>query len=522
MTLPFDDYRRMDAMALAGAVARGTISRVEVLDAALARWQAVNPMVNAISWHDDDLITKALERARAADDAAARRRMAGAAGQENPRNAASNANADANADADAAAGSRAPSLDGVPYLIKDLHAPVAGMPLRHGSRLFIDHRPGFDSETVARLRRAGLVLLGRSASPEFGMNVTTEPALSGATRNPWSLAHSAGGSSGGAAAAVAAGILPAAHATDSGGSIRIPAACCALVGLKPTRGLLPTGPHRGDASHGLSHEHAVTRSVRDCAALLDATAGPDVGAPYFTAPPGEPFQRTLARPVRRLRIAFTTRRFGGGAAVHTDCTHAVEHTARLLAGLGHHVEEAAPDFDAAALAAATGVLMMAGLAATVHGREAELGRPAHDDELEPVTREAVEAGDRIAAPHYASRFAAINREVRRIGAFFTRFDVLLTPMLASPPLSLGVLDAQRLSLADFQRTWGDYTPFSGPFNATGQPAMSLPLHVNAQGLPIGVQCVGRFGDDATLLQLAAQLEQAQPWFDRVAASRPFA
>jgi amidase len=453
----------------------------------------VNPGVNAISWHSDGLIEQALDSARSADDAAARHRGSRIT----------------------AAAPRTATLDGVPYLIKDLHAPVAGMPLRHGSRLFIDHAPDFDSETVARLRRAGLVMLGRSASPEFGMNVTTEPALSGPTRNPWSLNHSAGGSSGGAAAAVAAGILPAAHATDSGGSIRIPAACCGLVGLKPTRGLLPTGPHRGDASHGLSHEHAVTRSVRDCAALLDATAGPDAGAPYFTTPPSEPYLQALTTPPRPLRIAFTTRRLGGGEPVHADCVRAVEHSARLLASLGHHLEEAAPDFDAHALAAATGVLMLGGLAATVRGREAQLGRKAHDDDIEPVTREAVEAGDRIAAPHYAAQFGAINREVRRIGAFFTRFDVLLTPMLAAPPLALGVLDAQRLSLAAFQRTWGDYTPFSGPFNATGQPAISLPLHWNAQGLPIGVQCVGRFGDDTTLLQLAAQMERVQPWFDRV-------
>jgi Asp-tRNA(Asn)/Glu-tRNA(Gln) amidotransferase A subunit family amidase len=509
MTLAFHDYRRMDALALAEAITLGAISRAEVLQAALARWQAVNPLVNAISWSDDDLVARALGQAQAADDAAARRRTSQRATAQVAATRAKTARGSETTDDHGA------PLDGVPYLIKDLHAPVAGMPLRHGSRLFIDHRPDFDSETVSRLRRAGLVMLGRTASPEFGMNVTTEPALSGPTRNPWLLSHSAGGSSGGAAAAVAAGILPAAHATDSGGSIRIPASCCGLVGLKPTRGLLPTGPHRGDASHGLSHEHAVTRSVRDCAALLDATAGPDVGAPYFTAPPAEGFLATLGRPVRRLRIASTTRRFGGGAPLHPDCVQAVDSAARTLATLGHEVEAAAPDFDAAALSSATGVLMMAGLAATVHGREAELGRAARDDELEAVTREAVAAGDRIAGPHYASRFAVINREVRRIGTFFTRFDVLLTPTLAAPPLQLGVLDAQRLSLQAFQGAWADYTPFSGPFNATGQPAVSLPLHWNAEGLPIGVQAVGRFGDDSTLLQLAAQLEQAQPWFDRV-------
>ena len=240
MGLGFDEYRRFDALALAQAIQRGDLSSHEVLTAALDRLHAVNPQVNAVT-----------HLSEAAIDAARHATPAG-------------------------------PLGGVPYFIKDLHAPVQGMPLTHGSRLFADQRMDFDCETVARLRRAGLRILGRTATPEFGMSASTEPLLTGPTRNPWALGHSAGGSSGGTAAAVAAGIVPASHATDSGGSISIPAACNGLVGLKPTRGLLPTGPHRGEASHGLSHEHAVTRSVRDCAALLDATAGPDAGAPYFT------------------------------------------------------------------------------------------------------------------------------------------------------------------------------------------------------------------------------------------------
>lgn len=480
MTLSFDDYRRFDATGLAAAIHKGDISRLEVLDAALQRLADVNPQVNAVTHLNEAAVAlaRALANTRRPADAAA-------------------------------------PLAGVPYFIKDLHAPVAGMPLTHGSRLFAGDTHDFDSETVARLRRAGLMILGRTASPEFGMSASTEPALTGPTRNPWQLNHSAGGSSGGAAAAVAAGIVPASHATDSGGSIRIPAACNGLVGLKPTRGLLPSGPHRGEASHGLSHEHALTRSVRDCAALLQATAGPDVGAPYFTAPPATSYTQALLTPPRRLRVAYTTASFAGRRA-DLECRAAVEHTARLLHDLGHEVEEAAPRFDAGALSAACGTLLLTGLAANVAAREAQLGRPAHEDELEPVTRAAIERGRQVTGVMYASRFAVINREVRQIARFFTDVDVLLTPTLAQPPATLGTLSTQTLSLDDFQQAMAAYCPFTGAFNATGQPAISLPLFWSAHGLPIGVQLVGRFAHDTLLLQLAAQLEAATPWFHRTA------
>lgn len=473
MTLSFSDYRAFDALGLAQAIRRKDVSRQEVLQAALARVAAVNPTVNAI----------------AVLDAAA---------------------------AEAPAGDPAAPFAGVPYFIKDLHAPVAGLPLAHGSRLFAGQVQDFDSETVARLRRAGFVILGRTTSPEFGMGPSTESAQWGATRNPWSLEHTAGGSSGGAAAAVASGILPAAHATDSGGSIRIPASCCGLVGLKPTRGLIPTGPHRGEASHGLSHEHAVTRSVRDCAAILDATVGPDAGAPYFTAPPAESYLQAITRPPKRLRIAWTTRSFSG-RPVEAACAQAVERTVALLQSLGHELEEAAPQFDAAALGAATGMLLTTGLAAIVQAREAQLGRPAREDELQPVTRAAIELGRRTTGVQYAACFAAMNREVRRIGHFFTGWDILLTPTLGQSPVPLGTLSMERLSLQQFQEACAAFIPFTGTFNATGQPAMSLPLHWSDAGLPVGVQLVGRFADDTTLLQLAAQLEQAAPWFDHTPA-----
>ena len=469
----FEEYRSHDALGLAALIRRKEVSRQEVMAAALTRLEAVNPSVNAVSY----LHKPAVDLSHAAPHEGL--------------------------------------LAGVPYLIKDLHAPVKDMPLTHGSRLFVGQSHDFDAEVVARLRQAGLIIIGRTTTPEFGMNVSTEPALTGATRNPWNLAHIAGGSSGGAGAAVASGILPAAHATDSGGSIRIPAACNGLLGLKPTRALLPYGPHRGDAAHGISHEHAVTRSVRDCAALLDATAGPDVGAPYFTAKPGVSYLDGLNQAPRRLRIAFTLSDFNGKAA-HPTCRAAVQHAAGLLAALGHQVEEGTPAYDHDALFNAVMILMMTGLAANVTAREKHLGRAARLDELEPATHAAVARGRATTGIEYASQFPLINREVRRIGQFFESVDMLLTPTLAAPPPLIGSISTQTDDLDQFLIDSFGLAPFTPTFNATGQPAVSLPLHWSEEGLPIGVQMVGRFGADADLLRVAAQLEQAAPWFDRVA------
>lgn len=473
--MTFDEYRSFDALGLGTLIRNRKISRAEVMDAALARLHAVNPTIHAIPY----LHQPALEP------------DAPVVGADGP-------------------------FAGVPYCIKDLHAPVRDMPLAHGSRLFAGQKHDFDSETVARLRRAGFVIIGRTNSPEFGMNVTTEPVLHGATRNPWNPDHIAGGSSGGAGAAVASGILPATHATDSGGSIRIPASCNALVGLKPTRALLAYGPHRGDAAHGISHEHAVTRTVRDCAAILDATAGPDVGAPYFTQRPAETFLDSITRAPAPLRVAYTLQDFSG-QPVHAECRAAVEAAAQLLAGLGHHVEPATPAFDYDALFQAVMTIMMTGLAANVGAREQQLGRAARTDELERVTHAAVARGRTISGVQYASQFPLINREVRRIGQFFEQVDILLTPTMAAPPPRLGSLSTDTDDLDAFIRSSFGLAPFTTPFNATGQPAISLPLHWTAGGLPVGVQLVGRFGADAGLLALAAQIEQAAPWFDRVPA-----
>lgn len=471
--MQFDEYRRHDALGLARLIRQGEVSRQEVLDAALQRLAAVNPMVNAVTYL----------HAAAVDPGGPR------------------------LDGDG-------PFAGVPYFMKDLHAPVQGMPLTNGCRLFDGQVFDFDAETVTRLRRAGFRILGRTNSPEFGMNVSTEPLWKGATCNPWNLAYSAGGSSGGAGAAVASGILPATHATDSGGSIRIPASCNGLVGLKPTRALLAYGPHRGDAAHGISHEHAVTRSVRDCAAILDATAGPDVGAPYFTQKPAHSYLDSIRSAPDRLRVAYSSSTFDD-RPVHAECRAAVEKTAHLLAGLGHHVEERAPQFDYPALLDAMMTVLLTGLATMVEAREAVLGRIAGPDDLEPATRAAIEFGRSVSGVRYAAQFARINREVRRIGHFFESFDILLTPTLSAPPPRLGVLSTKTTDLDRFIADTYGLAAFTATFDGTGQPAISLPLHWSADGLPVGVQLAGRFGQDATLLALAAQLEQAQPWFDRV-------
>jgi Asp-tRNA(Asn)/Glu-tRNA(Gln) amidotransferase A subunit family amidase len=458
-----EEYRRHDATGLAGLIRNREVSPAEVFAAFLSRVATANPTLNAVVLPDFDAAHAAVR-----------------------------------------AGLPDGPFRGVPYLIKDLHAPVAGLPLSHGSRLFAGSVNSFDSTTVGRLRAAGFVIAGRTNAPEFGMNVTTEPNLHGPARNPWSIGHSTGGSSGGAAAAVAGGILPASHATDSAGSIRIPAGCCGLVGLKPTRGRNAVGPHRGDAMMGLSHEHCVSRSVRDCAAILDATAGPDEGAPWFTAPPPIPFAAEVGRDPGRLRICVVTRSWTG-ATVHPDCVAAVEQVGRACGALGHDVGPVALDVDGAGLIDAINTILLSGLAGIVRQRERELGRPAGDD-IEPFTAACVAAweGTSEIALHAAN--ARINAIVRATARQMRDLDVLLTPMLSRPPARLGELRTDLEDAALGLRQLWDYAAFTPLFSATGQPAMNLPICRNAEGLPIGVQAVAKFGNDAVLLRLAAQLE----------------
>lgn len=472
MTLSISDYEARDATGLAELIRNGEIGPRELAETAIGRIEVLNPLVNAV-------ILKAYEQALEELEKRTDR----------------------------------PAFLGVPYLIKDLHAPVRGLPLTNGSRMFVDPPAPFDSTLIARLRAAGFVMLGRTNTPEFGLSASTEPHRYGATRNPWNVERIAGGSSGGAGAAVASGMLPAAHATDSGGSIRIPASCNGLVGLKPTRGLNPYGPHRGDAAHGISHEHAVTRTVRDTAAILDITAGPDVGAPYFVRPPEGGFVAAIKRPPKRLRIGFWTKSLQD-EPIHDECAIAVKKAARLLEELGHTIEEARPDFDWSAVVGSQFNVLMTSLGPMVAMLERQRGRPLEQGELEPQTAAVVARGRETSLEFYLGNLTRMQLEVRRMAAFFETFDILLTATMTMPPPPLGYLPTGDEDVDGFLAKLLALAPFAAPFNASGQPAINLPLHWSADGLPIGVHLAGRYGEDATLLALSAQLEQAQPWAHR--------
>lgn len=468
----FGDYDAKDALGLAAAVRHGETTPSDLLEAALERADRLNPSLNAIVIPATEAARRALEQ-----------------------------------------GLPDGPFRGVPFLLKDLYATWEGSRLTNGSRLYEDYVCDHDSELVARHRRAGLVIFGRTASPEFGITTSTESVLFGATHNPWKRGFSAGGSSGGAAAAVAGGILPLAHASDGGGSIRIPASCCGLFGLKPTRARQPAGPDVGEGWSGMSIQHAVSRSVRDSAALLDATAGPDLGAPYYAPPPARPFAEEVGADPGRLRIAVQTAPFNG-CALHPDCMAAAEDAAALCEQLGHQVEEARVEIDAEAFGRTAQVVIAANVRAALVERAAELGREPKEDDVEPGTWLMAEAGRGMDAAAYASAIRGIHDVGRRVARFHERYHVLLTPTMATPPVEHGLLALTNPDTASLMGTLMSTIGFTQVFNASGTPAMSVPLHWNADGLPVGVQFAARFGDEATLFRLAAQLEAARPWFDR--------
>ncbi len=470
--MQFEEYRRHDAVALAGLVGKGDVSAGELLDVAITRAEAVNPKINAI-------VHKQYERARATVD-------------KGPPNG---------------------PLAGVPYLIKDLAVFDAGEPARLGSSLYADFVADHDSAYTARCKRAGLVIMGRSSTPEFGISPSTEPRLFGPCRNPWNLAHSAGGSSGGAAAAVAAGILPVAHATDGGGSIRIPAAQCGLLGLKPSRGRISFAPDAGEGWGGMSTAHVVSRSVRDCAVMLDCTAGAEPGDPYTAPSPARPFAEEIKRPPGRLKIALM-RKDHRGAALHPECLAAVERTAKLCESLGHAVEEAYPDLDFAELRPSNRLVASANTARNLGKRWQALGRAPDAKDVEAVTWAAYNRGLAITGVAYVEAIAAIHMAGRKLAAFLARYDVILSATLPAPPPKLGYFDMNG-DVDVFTKRVTEYLSVTPLHNATGTPAVTVPLHWTVEGLPVGVHFAGRYAEEAILLQLAAQLESAQPWFGKV-------
>lgn len=467
-----NDVALLDATSQAELVRKKQIKPIELVEAAIERIERVNGVINAV-------VTPMYEEARRA------------------------------------AQGPLPSgpFTGVPFLLKDLGPAYAGVRMTSGSVFCKDFVPTEDSTLVKRYKAAGLIVIGKTNTPEFGLVPTTEPKLFGPARNPWDTGRITGGSSGGSAASVAAGIVPMAHGNDGGGSIRIPASCCGVFGLKPTRARTPQGPALGDIMSGLAIDHALTRSVRDSAALLDATAGPDLGDPYWAPPPARPFIQEVGADPGRLRIAFTTQA-PTGAPIHPDCAAAVRDAAALCEALGHHVEEASPPIDGGLLTTAFTAAWAAGAAWSVDGMARVLGRQPKDDDLEPLTWALYRMGRSISASDYLLAVTAMQQMARAAARFFQDYDVWLTPTLADPPLPLGSFDSPPENpMAGFQRA-AQYVPFTPFINATGQPAMSIPLYWNEAGLPVGTHFVGRFGDEATLFRLAAQLEEARPWAGR--------
>lgn len=465
-----DELEQFDGVGLAQLIRDGEVSAGEVLEATIARIEARNPTLNAI-------VTPMFEAAREA----------------------------------VAAGLPDGPFSGVPYAFKELVVSVKGAPTTAASRLYAGTPATADSELVARARRAGLVIVGKTNSSEFGLQPVTEPHLFGPTRNPWNTGHSPGGSSGGSAAAVAAGLLPMAHATDGGGSIRIPASCCGLFGLKPTRGRITAGPEGGEGLAGLACQHAVTWSVRDSAALLDATAGAMPGDPYAAIPPARPWLDEASRDPGRLRIAFSTTAFDG-KPIDRTCVEATLAAARLCESMGHIVEEAAPAFDAAAARTAFSTIFQANTA--VNAGRANGGRLPADGLIEPLTRALAEHGAGVSAPDYIRALQAMHRESRRVATFFERVDLWLTPTLGQLPPRIGDFDSDLTDVDAWMDRLMGFLPFTWLFNLTGQPAMSVPFATSPGGLPVGVHFAGRTGDEATLFALAGQIERARPWQGR--------
>jgi amidase len=474
-----DELSLLDLVEQAELVRRGELKPSELVDAAIARLEKLDPQLGALA-------SPQLERARAA--------------------------------------AMAPDLPdgpfrGVPFLLKDLGAYLDGDPVYCGMKVLkqVGWREKGESHFAGRLRRAGLISLGRTRTPELGLLPTTEPDAFGPSRNPWLTTHSPGGSSGGSSAAVASGMVAAAHASDGGGSIRIPAAHAGLVGLKPTRGRCSFGPGLGERWGGFSCEGFVTRSVRDTAALLDVVQGQMPGDPYSAAPPQRPYAEEVGADPGRLRIGLMARAPREGET-HPDCVAAAEAGGRLLESLGHHLEESHPPAldDPAAM---RGFLTVVGssIARALDAWGAKIGRSIGEGDVEVLTWAVAQAGRAVAAPDYIGAVEGNHAHGRRLASWWSDdgFDLLLTPTCALPPPPLGHFAPDRENPLQGYMRAAPYGAFTSQFNVSGQPGISLPLHWNDQGLPIGVQLVAAAGGEDLLLRVAAQLEQAQPWSERL-------
>ncbi|MFH8487556.1 amidase [Streptomyces longisporoflavus] len=470
------EYVSFDAVGLAELVATGEATTAELQTAAREAARAVNPRINAIveTWPADD----------------------------------------------APEPGSAP-LAGVPFLIKDIGVSMAGRRMELGSRLAADHIAGADSFLMQRFRRAGLVTFGRTATPELAYGITTESVLHGATRNPWDPQRSAGGSSGGAGAAVAAGVIPIAHATDAVGSLRIPAACNGLFGLKPTRGRVSMGPGADEVFNGLAVHGSVSRTVRDSATLLDLIRGPEPGDPYSAPQPSRPYAEEVTRPPGSLRIGVLAGAWGGRRA-SAPVADALARTVRLLESLGHRVEEVEIGLgtDREEFVLANARLMAANLTASVDELAAASGRPVDSSTLEPVTLAGYHYGQQVSGAQFVAALANRNHVARSLARYFDAHDMLLTPTLPELPLPLGAHTegAETLDGLGWIDRINDLSPFTMAFNVAGTPAMSVPVTADAgTGLPIGMQFAAAYGNEGLLFRLAAQLEEASPWSGRFPA-----
>ena len=487
------DYEKYDGLGLAELVRKKDVTPLELCEEAIRRIESVNPKLNAVIYRMDEVARKA------------------AAGPipQGP-------------------------FAGVPFLCKDLVSAIAGFPMTKGSKSCKNYIPTFDSEMARRYRAAGLIVLGKTNTPEFGLMGVTEPELHGPTRNPWNLDRTPGGSSGGSAASVAAGFVPLASGGDGGGSIRIPASCCGLFGLKASRGRNPLGPESGEIWQGAVVEGVLTRTVRDSAAILDATNGADPGAPYIIPKPARPYLTDASEDPRSLRIGYTIQS-PFKANVHPECVEAVLGAAKLLESLGHHVEKANNGIDGEALGKSYVMMYFGEVAADIMELKSVVGRPLNHHDTEEATWALNLLGKTFSAGDFVLAQRQWNTFSRQMAKFHETYDLYLTPTIACLPPKIGELlqkPSEQLILklinslnlggllkasgiTDMLATKGlSKMPFTQLANLTGQPAMSVPLHWSKDGLPCGVQFIGRFGEESLLFQLAGQLERALPWFDR--------
>ncbi|MBL8781862.1 MAG: amidase [Alphaproteobacteria bacterium] len=469
--MAFQDYAKFDALGLADLVAKRDVTPAELVEEAIARVERHNPKINAV-------VFKTFDRARSAAKLPVQGPFAG-----------------------------------VPFLLKDILGTQKGVPTRQGSNFLPPVPAPHDATLVRRFTAAGLISIGKTNVPEFGLVPTTEPTIYGSCNNPWELDHSSGGSSGGSGAAVAAGIVPIAHANDGGGSIRVPASANGLVGLKPTRGRNPLGPDLGDIMGGLVCEHVVTRSVRDTAAALDVTAGNEQGDPYWAPPKPNSYLEESKTAPGKLRIAFSTTNIFG-KKFDPECVTAIQSTAKLLESLGHHVEEASPTIAVDQLMQSFMPIWASGLAMLIDGTAMMTNRPPHESDFQGMTWGLYQMGKSITAAQYQMCWFMLHSIARQVAHFHETYDVWMATTMGAPPVRNGTFDFHEKDPVKAFAPIIDYLPVTPLQNATGQPAITLPLHWAQNGLPVGVHFAGRFGDETTLLRLAGQLEQAKPWANR--------